>query len=60
MNCNFRPKVSSVLAMTQISGIISVAFKKYKIKNVNYSPKDNFSPESEGSVKPKMEVQSKE
>lgn len=35
-------------------GIISFAVKKVK-----YSPRDNFSPESEGSVKPKTEAQSR-
>ena len=28
--------------------------------NMVYSPRDNFSPESEGSVNPKMEIQSRE
>ena len=27
---------------------------------MDYSPRDNFSPESEGSVNPKMEIQSRE
>ena len=28
--------------------------------STQYSPRDNFSPESEGSVNPKMEIQSRE
>ena len=43
-------------------GVFAVWF--CKINNVSwptqYSPRDNFSPESEGSVNPKIEVQSRE
>ena len=30
------------------------------VSSPSYSPRDNFSPESEGSVNPKIEVQSRE